>query len=102
MPYKVHQVDLSAEFEERVLAEAGTNLSGVAVTVMPTGATCKLRIGDNGYFRLPGVCFFDASTPQGQADDATARQGVYVSNTVAQPGVVLEVVVFTHAGRIVG
>jgi hypothetical protein len=90
MPYRVIKIDLSAISAEKEIAPASTNIEEVFVLDIPLGNQFGLKIGRNADFMTITRPF--SMEPRGEQE---SNFGMSYKNDVAQPGVIVEVVVVT-------
>lgn len=88
MPYTVKKVDLTAIFAERQIAPPQSVIEEFFVLDIPLGNQFGLKVGRNADFITITRPF--SMEPRGAQE---ANEGLSVKNDVAQPGVVVEVVI---------
>lgn len=88
MSYRIFPLDLSAANSDPVtLVPQNQTITEIVLLKMPTGGSFQLAIGDGPMIEIEGPISFQ---PVG-ADEQT--RGLYWQNPVAQPGVVLSLLV---------
>ena len=90
MAYRIITVDLSAivaSENRETLVDRNTTISEVVILTLPFGASLSLAFGDNDAIPITGPISFQ---PRG---DDEQRQGLYLVNDSAQPGVTVDVIV---------
>lgn len=90
MPYTVKKIDLTAIFAEKSIAPAQTRIAEFFCLDIPLGNQFGLKIGRNPDFITITRPF--SMEPRG---DQEANEGLSIVNTIAQPGVIVEVVIVT-------
>lgn len=88
MAYKVIPVDLSTLLDRSVIMATSLPLAAVSVVKIPVGANFLLHIG-----RQDGIPIEDKCIITGMTQPEDADQGVYITNTSAQVGVIVFVCV---------
>ena len=98
MAYNVENLDLSAVTPNQTtgvqLMGRGERFSEVVALAVPEGNSFQFRYGTNPWFTVPRPF---TSKPRG----ADGTEGLFWRNTVAQPGVVVEVII-TRGGAELG
>lgn len=102
MPYRVVKLDLSAITPETQIAPAQTQITELFVLDIPLGQSFGLKVGRNSDFITITRPF--SMEPTGEQE---SNNGLFWKNDVAQPGIVVELVVATGTaaqkiGAIVG